>query len=265
MPSERTVNCWRSDPEHVSTTRFVVVVLYVMHCPDDCRMNAPGVWLATFPVKFHPNETVGDEVLQGKRVSCGPCAARATVATESANAAEVRPGRILGVEVRTWASLLFNSAQNGRRTLKDTRHPGSTSRKRPGADSRPPRPFGNGCSAEDNRGWVECVCPPCFLPVFTPTAPGPDRPAAHFVTVANAVQMLREQGINPTVGDVADQLERFASFDGRISLVDVLEREPGGVLAKALTGSLAVPDFKSFTRTWRGSGRDHLGLGVLGS
>lgn len=77
--------------------------------------------------------------------------------------------------------------------------------------------------------------------------------------------MLREQGINPTVGDVADQLERFASFDGRISLVDVLEREPGGVLAKALTGSLAVPDFKSFTRTWRGSGRDHLGLGVLGS
>ena len=60
--------------------------------------------------------------------------------------------------------------------------------------------------------------------------------------------MLRDQGINPTIGDVSDQLERFTASDGRISLVDVLEREPGGVLAKALTGSLAVPDFKSFTR-----------------
>ena len=74
------------------------------------------------------------------------------------------------------------------------------------------------------------------------------RPDAHFISAANAMQMLRDQGINPTIGDVADQLERFAAADGRISLVDVLEREPGGVLAKALTGSLAVPDFKSFTR-----------------
>jgi hypothetical protein len=86
-----------------------------------------------------------------------------------------------------------------------------------------------------------------FLAEALPSKIG-DRPDALTVSVVAATQLLRDSGINPGAGAVADDLDRFASADGHISLVDVLEREPGSVLAKTLTGSLAIPDFKAFTR-----------------